>query len=201
MGTERTRIKSRVKLRIGGRTLDRELGVGHDGPKPILPEVAVKAVPSGADDRVTGRWSRRDRLRFGQDALCRSPSVEHHSIDLVTEDGDLLLEPVDVVGLADELLHGVELNGEVRHRHVDFLLPRRDLRSLLLERLDAVAGGVVARLQALEPLVDDIEAAIEVVAHLLHLVEEELGSGVHGAVDVLLETGEMVVAEIQPGNN
>jgi hypothetical protein len=40
-----------------------------------------------------------------------------------------------------------------------------------------------------------------VVAHLLHLVEEELGSGVHGAVGGRLGTGEIVVAEIQPGNN
>jgi hypothetical protein len=40
-----------------------------------------------------------------------------------------------------------------------------------------------------------------VVAHLFHLIEKELGGGIHGTVDVLLEASEMVVTEIQPGNN
>jgi hypothetical protein len=182
-----------------GCYIDRELGVGHNGPEPILSEVVVEAVPSGAVDRVAGTCSRHDRLGLRQDALRRSPSVENHSIDLVAEVGDLLLEFVDGVDLVDELLHGVELDGEVRYRRIDFLLPHPNLLGLLLKGLHAVIDVVVAPLKVLESLLDDVEAAVDVITHLLHLFEKQLGSGVHGVVDVLLEASKVVVMEIQPG--
>jgi hypothetical protein len=80
-------------LWIWKRTLDRELGVGHDEPEPMLPEVIVEVVPIRADGRVAGRWRRSDRLGLGQDAVSRSPSVANQSIELVADVGDLLLEP------------------------------------------------------------------------------------------------------------
>jgi hypothetical protein len=71
------------------------LGIGHDGPIPVLPEVVVESVPFKADGWVAGGWSRRSHLGCGQDARSRSRTVEKHSIDLVAEGGELLLEVVD----------------------------------------------------------------------------------------------------------
>jgi hypothetical protein len=124
-------------LWIWVRTLDRELGVGHDGPKPVLPEIGVEEVPIRADERVAGRWSRHVRLWFGQDALLGSPSVEDHSIELVVDIGDLLVQLVDGVDLAGELFDNVDLGDEICDRGIEF--PIRDLVLLVLDWLQTRA--------------------------------------------------------------
>jgi hypothetical protein len=150
--------------------------------------VVVEAVPFRADGWVAGRWSRRSHLGCGQDTRSRSRTIGNHSINLSAEGGDLLLEVVDGGGLAGVALDGVDLDDEIRDRCVDPCLPRRDLVRLGLERREAVAEGVDTQLEGGEAL-----------AELFHLVEEELGVGIHGAADSLLEAGVVGVVGIQDG--
>jgi hypothetical protein len=151
----------------------------------------VHAEPIRADGRVAGRWSRRDRLRFGQDALSRSHAIENHSIELGVKVGDLQPEIVDgVVVVADEVFDSVELDDEICDRRIDSLLPRRDLLHLFLDGVEAVPNRVDA-------LLETGEALVQTVAELLHLLEQELGSGIHGPVELLLVACIMGILVIQ----
>jgi hypothetical protein len=168
------------------------LGVGHDGPKPVLPEVSVEAVPIRADERVAGRWSRRVHLWFGQDALLGSPSVEDHSIELVVEIGDLLVQLVDGVDLAGELLDSVDLGDEICDRRVEFLLPICSLVLLVLDWLQTRTQGLNTGLEFGETAVESVEALVD-----LHFVKEEFGGEIHGTVELFLVAGGMGIEGIQ----
>jgi hypothetical protein len=148
--------------------------------------VVVDAVPVRADGWVADRWSHRIHLGFGQDARSKSRLIKNHSIDLVAKKGDLLLEVIDDVGLAGVVVDGVDLDDEIRDRRVNLLLPCRDIFHLVLDRLEVV--GIDARLKGGEALID-----------LLHLIEEKLGVGVHGATDSLLKAGVVGMVSIQHG--
>jgi hypothetical protein len=150
----------------------------------------VHAEPIRADGRVAGRWSRCDRLQFGQDALSRSHAIENHSIELGVEVGDLLPDIVDGVIVADEVFDGVELDDEICDRRVDSLLPSRDFLHLFLDGIEAVPNRVDA-------LLETGEAVVQTVAELLHLLEQELGSGIHGPVELLLVARIMGILVIQ----
>jgi hypothetical protein len=169
------------------------LGVGHDGPKPVLPEVGVEAVPIGTDERVASRWIRCVRLRFGQDSLLRSPSVEDHSIELVVEIGDLLVQLVNGVDFASELFDRVNLGDEICDRRIEFLLPICGLDLLVLDWLQTRAQGLNTGLKFGETAVESVEALVD----LLHFVEEEFGGGIHGTVELFLVTGKMGIQGIQ----
>jgi hypothetical protein len=150
----------------------------------------VHAEPIRADGRVAGRWSRRDRLRIGQDALSRSHTIENHSIELGVEVGDLQPEIVDGVVVADEVFDGVKLDDEICDRRIDSLLPRRDFLHLVLDGNETIPNRVDA-------LLETGEALAQTVVELLHLLEQELGSGIHGPVELLLVACVMGILVIQ----
>lgn len=122
-----------------------------------------------------GTWWCRGRLGAREDARIRGLSIEHHSVDLLVEGTDLLLDVVD----------GMCLGDEIRHCCVNRWLPDRKLLSRLLDNLEALNESA---LQAINTRFHGLEA----VSKLLHLIEQQLGVWVHG-IQVLAGAGKVVV--------
>uniref|UniRef100_A0A0A8ZE11 Uncharacterized protein n=1 Tax=Arundo donax TaxID=35708 RepID=A0A0A8ZE11_ARUDO len=152
------------RLRIV-RTLDRDVGVGRNGPKCNIPVVWLDAAPIRADGFNLGRRSRRRRLWLPEQTRLRSRVLEDDAIDLLAQIPDVAAQIVD---------GGVDLRP-----------PRIERGTGLIQLGELIGDALVYRCH---------HFVLHRRHHVLHLVAHQLELWIHH-IEPLLEAGKVIVVD------
>ena len=79
---------------MNGHTLDRDMGMGENHARPIIPVMLIMAVPIGAVGVLSGERVHGSRLGWIQDAGWRRV-IKHDAIHVLVQLGHLQLEILD----------------------------------------------------------------------------------------------------------
>lgn len=148
------------------RTLDRAREKGRKRPRTLIPVAQIVSVPKRVVDRLVGARTRSAHVRLRQETRFGRRRLERNPIELLAE-------------LAQFQLH-------IFHRRIHLGAPLFQIERRCLNTTEAflLTMGELGKL--LLPL------EVQRSKALLHLVEDELGVGVHGTSS-LLKPGEVMV--------